>query len=114
MVEMAGQQGLERSSNTLLLDIIERLAIVEQQLIQVTRSQNGADDSRRAIHDRLNSLSRIADTVERLEPVVIDLDHLRQRAIGGQFVARLLWTGIGSVLVVIGALIDRFWHPLSH
>lgn len=111
---MSERQGLERSSNSLLLDIIERLAVVEQQLVQVTRSQNDADDSRRSIHSRLNSLSKISDTVERLEPVVIDLDKIRQRAIGGQFVIRVLWTGIGAMLLALGGFIDRWWHPFSH
>jgi hypothetical protein len=101
--------GLERSTNTLLLDIIERLAIVEQQIIQVLHSQTDADDSRKAIHARLNTLSGFADTVKRLEPVVMELEQMRQRAIGVQFIGRVFWVLAGTILTALGAVIERIW-----
>jgi hypothetical protein len=94
------ERGAERSVPTLLLDIIERLGIAETHYMQIIRAQERAEDSRKEIHEKLDGFGRVADTVARLEPIVLHLDQLRLRAAGarnlGDWLARAVWAVIGS------------------
>lgn len=101
-------------SHTLLLDIYDRLAIVEAQNAQITRSQIEAVDSRREINKKLEKLAPIAAAVEEMKPIVKELEGLRQRAIGASIVGKLFWVLIGSLLTGIGIAVDYLTRHSSH
>jgi hypothetical protein len=102
----------ERSGHSLLIDIWSRLAVVETQNNHIMAAQGRAEDSRREMHGKLDSFNRVADTVERLEPIVMHLDQLRLRAAGarsvGDWLARAMWAVIGSSIAAAVELMHYF------
>jgi hypothetical protein len=91
-----------KSNNTLLLDIYQRLSIVEVQNEHILKSQDDAAESRRSIHGKLEDFIRIADTVKRLEPVVVELDRIRERAIGFGIAAKMFQVFLGAIATGAG------------
>jgi hypothetical protein len=101
-----------RSTQTLLLDIWQRLARVEAQNDQIKEGQIESMVSRRLIHEKLESFVTVADTVKRMEPLVMDHEKSLQRGIGGGqvvgAVAKAVYAIIGAALATAGWLANAF------
>lgn len=96
-----------RPSQSILLDLWARMAVVEAQNSEILRSQGEAAASRKAIHDQLDELKLVAAAVKRLEPVVVQLEALRQQAIGFSFLGKLFWAIAGALATGIGMWISN-------
>lgn len=101
---MAAAEHPHRSLPTLVLDLSDRVTRVETQNDWILQGQRDAQESRREIHHKLDAFNRIADTVARIEPLVIAHEALRLRGAGahdlGKWLARALWAVIGSAIAI--------------
>lgn len=91
-----------RPDSTLLLDIWERLVRVETQNDLIIKTQGEAVESRKAIYQKLEDFGLIAATVRRLEPIVAELDRLRERAVGMKMLSKALWAFLGLIAAFAG------------
>jgi hypothetical protein len=91
-----------RTDNTLLLDIWQRLSRIEAQTDLIIKAQGEAVESRKGIYERLEKFGMIAETVKRLEPIVSELDRIRERAIGMKLVVKILWGFLGMLAAFAG------------
>ncbi len=96
--------------NTLLLDIHERLAVIETQNTVIMGEQTEAKESRRLMHSKQDSMSvalnLVQQKVEEISPQVLEHERLRQRISGA--VAVLI--GLGSIVMIgVGFILKEFW-----
>ncbi|MBI5112860.1 MAG: hypothetical protein HZA68_12905 [Rhodovulum sp.] len=94
---------------TLLLDIRERLAIVETQSTAILAEQGRAAENRQAVFDRLAAITldeaAVRQRVERIEPIVDRLNAAHQRSKGAAMLARALWTVAGGAVGAAAAFV---------
>lgn len=100
----------ERSDNTLLLDIWQKQGTIEAQLAFLIQAQGEAVESRKSIHGKLEDFGLIAATVRRLEPIVSELDRIRERAIGMQIAMKLFWLVFGAIAACAGFVINAWLY----
>jgi hypothetical protein len=105
-------------SQSLLLDIYNRLATVEAQNNHIMAAQGRADDSRREIHEKLNQFALVSQTVQRIEPIVLRLEAMRQQAVGasalGEILAKAIYGIIGAAIAVAGWLAHALMAKPPH
>src|SRR5689334_10626111 len=118
---MAAHNGSDepsQSPTTLLLDILQRVTVIETQNLSILSEQTEARDSRRLIHQKQDELARRLDGFDRLKeqleetslPQLAEHERLRQNFVGGVFVAG----AIGSVvLVALGFILRETWGWIS-
>lgn len=106
----------DRTTNTLLVSIYQELGELRGQVNILLEERGRAADSRAAIHDKIDhvdecihkqiddirsALLPVSAIVERLEPVVDELEKQRQQAIGAIWIIRAIML---SAAAVVGAL----------
>lgn len=99
-------------NTTLLMDIYQRLAIVETQNSQIMAAQGRAEDSRQSLHDKVNRFSIVAQTVERLEPIVVRMEQKWAAIEGasrlGSAIAKMIWAAVGAITIIAGWFAHAF------
>lgn len=99
---------------SLLVDIHERLAIIETQNTAILGEQDEAKVSRRLLHekqDAMNSgLAVVKAEIERMAPQVRDHEQLRQQFRGATYILM----GLGAVaLTSAGFVLKQVWDWLA-
>src|SRR5690349_537831 len=102
---------------THLLNIVERLTIIEQMNATVIAEQDEAKVSRRGIHEKLTAINKevsgvktdvkvLQEQVSDMKPKVALLDRLRLQLTGGGIVIGFLWS---IALIAIGMVLKSLW-----
>lgn len=99
---------------SLLLDIRERVAIVETQNSAIISEQSEARESRRLMHRKQDDLDRRLDALDDLKkkvdesmwPQLVEHERIRQYVTGG--LAVLVTLG-GIALVAAGFILKEIW-----
>ena len=104
--------------NTTLLDISERLAILETQTSTIMEEQNEAKVSRRLIHSKQDEITRRLDAAENLDktlsemkPLLQEHERIRQMFSGGIAVLAVIFS---IVLVAAGFVLKEAWGWVAH
>lgn len=104
------ERGQFKSVPTLLLDISERMAVNETLTAEILKALSRSEESRKEIHQKLDGLNGISDTVARLEPIVASLQSWHQQSLGawklGDVLAKVAYAIIGGTLVAVGWVVN--------
>jgi hypothetical protein len=93
---------VEHDRNTLLLDILQRVASLQSTVERLSHDRDRANEM-------LVTLAQLTQTVARLAPIVESLDLQRNQAIGVMWFGRILWALIGGgLLTLIGWMSHKF------
>jgi hypothetical protein len=93
---------VDHSNNTLLLDILQRVAALQSTVERLSQDRDRANEM-------LVTLAQLTQTVARLAPIVESLDLQRNQAIGVMWFGRIFWALIGSgLLTLIGWIAHKF------
>jgi hypothetical protein len=93
---------VDHSNNTLLLDILQRVASLQSTVERLSHDRDRANEM-------LVTLAQLTQTVARLAPIVESLDLQRNQAIGVMWFGRILWALIGGgLLTLIGWMSHKF------
>jgi hypothetical protein len=93
---------VEHDRNTLLLDILQRVASLQSTVERLSHDRDRANEM-------LVTLAQLTQTVARLAPIVESLDLQRNQAIGVMWFGRIFWALIGSgLLTLIGWVAHKF------
>jgi hypothetical protein len=102
---------------THLLNIIERLTIIEQMSASVMTEQDEAKVSRRSLHEKLATITtevsgvksdvkNLQEKVDDMKPVLALHERLRNQLTGGVIVVGFLWS---VALLAAGYAIKAIW-----
>jgi hypothetical protein len=89
---------VDHSNNTLLLDILQRVAALQSTVERLSQDRDRANEM-------LVTLAQLTQTVARLAPIVESLDLQRNQAIGVMWFGRIFWALIGSGLLTLAGWI---------
>ena len=90
-----------RSSDSLLLDILQRVAGLQSTVERLSHDRDRAAEM-------LVTVAQLTQTVDRLAPIVESLDKQRQQAIGVIWFGRIFWSLIGGgVITMVGWLAHK-------
>jgi hypothetical protein len=88
--------------DTLLLDILQRVASLQVTVERLSHDRDKASEM-------LVTVAQLTQTVARLAPIVESLDLQRNQAIGVMWFGRIFWALIGSgLLTLIGWIAHKF------
>ena len=100
--QMATEAFARNGLNTLLLDIKEDVGFLSAKVENINETLKEAGESRKAVQGELsklnNTVNRLCETVEQIDPIVKDLNLAHQQRIGlGRVIKRshAVYTAIG-------------------
>jgi hypothetical protein len=100
----------ERNPSTLLLDICQRLSIIETQNTTILGEQDEAKRSRALMHDKQDTLGAglavVQEQMKTIAPQVLEHEQWRQQVRGGAYVL----VGLGAIaFAAIGFVLKQLW-----
>lgn len=114
----------DKTEKSILVDVYQELGLLRGEVNELLRERGYAADGRKEIHRKIDhvedclhkkideikdTLRPLAGIIERLQPVVEDLERQRQQAIGAVWIIRALMLGGAAIVgAVMGVVAKKF------